>query len=151
MCNCRALVSVLFILFPLSSIKVLLLSFCVVKNQIRLGTSNHRPSGWNKLQLQSALFFIGFIILVTFLVKIVTDRAWKPNFCRKTRSDMTKGWHNIQDTDFYCIWCLFRHVWHVCFHASSPLIAAVLWWDIMSSISSLFYSSHQSEKKNLPT
>lgn len=151
MCNCRSPVSILFILFPLCSIKVLLLCFLLVKNQIKLGVSYQRPSGLNKLQLQYALFFIGFIILVTFLVKIVTDRAWKPNFCRKTRSDMTKGWHNIQDTDFYCIWCLFRHVWHVCFHTSSPVIAAVLWWDIMSSISSLFLILLTKEKKILLT
>lgn len=74
--------------------------FVLLKNQTKLGVSYHRPSGWNKLKLQHALCFIGFIILVTSLVKVVTDRAWKPNFCRKTRSDMTKGWHNVQDTDF---------------------------------------------------
>lgn len=90
------------------------------------------------LQLQYAECFIGLIKLVTFLVKLVTHTARKSNFFRKTRSDTTKGCHNVQDTVFYCIWCLFRHIWHVCFHISSPLVAAVLLWDITPSIYSLF-------------
>lgn len=113
--------------------------FKILKNQSKLMGSYHKTSWWNMLQLQNAVCFTGVIKLMTFLVKLVTDTARKPNFCRKTRSDTTKGWHNVQDTVFYCIWCLFRHVWHVCFHISSPLIAAVLWWDITPSISSLFF------------
>lgn len=57
------------------------------------------------------------------LIKLVTDTAWKPNFCRKTRNDMSKRWHNVQSTVFYCIWCLLRHVWHVCFHISNSSCA----------------------------
>ena len=123
--------------------------FKLLKNQIKLMESYHKPSWWNTLQLQNAVCFTGLIKLVTSLVKLVTDTSQNPNLCRKTRGAMTKGWHNVLGTVFYCIWCLFRHVWHVCFHISSPLVAAVLWWDITPSISSLFFILLLTKVKNI--
>lgn len=139
MCNCSTCFGFVywFCFWVQSKYFFCLFVFQILKSQIRLMGNYRKPSWWNMLQLQNAVCFTGLIILVTFLVKLLTDTARKPKFCRKTRSDTIKAWPNGQDTVFYCIWCLFRHVWHVCFHISS-LIAAVLWWAITPSISSLF-------------
>lgn len=46
----------------------------IIKNWIKLMESHHKPSWWNMPQLQNAVCFIGLIKLVTFLVKLMTDR-----------------------------------------------------------------------------
>lgn len=96
-------------------------------------------SWWNTSQLHKVICFTEFRkIMTSFLVRLTKDTVQKPDFCRKSRSEITKCRHNDWGTVFYCIWHHVRDIWHDYFHISAPLIAAALQQNI-TPISSLFF------------